>query len=150
MLSEPFSKGGTAFATRSFPGTDIRRLSMGQAAGFPTPFEATCPRCGLMAGPSSMRRRIRAKASRRIVSAPCGAPSNHRGRFVVVVDNLPVFIGFHFLGCPWKLPPNLRVSPLALRSFFDNSIFRLSTSDRTFASLRPVAMIHNFIRGRVS
>jgi hypothetical protein len=44
--------------------------------------------------------------------------------------------------------PALRVSPHSLRSFFDNSIFCLSTPDRPLASIRPAANFHDLTRGR--
>ena len=61
----------------------------------------------------------------------------------------PRFTESRLRGCPWKLHPALRVSPLALRSFFDNSIFHFSASDRFFRFPSPggeVSRSHSGLR----
>jgi hypothetical protein len=106
------------------------------SADSPTPFEVTCPRCGLMAGPSSMRRRFRAKASQRNVSALRSAPSNHRGRLLLLLTASP----FRRISSPW-LPVETKPYSTGLtfssQVIFNNSVFHLSVSDRFFRFLSP-------------
>ncbi len=147
MLSESFSKGGTAFATRSFPGTGIRRL-----------FGVSCRLPDAIRGDMSSLRShgrtvvdastISSQASRQFIGSPCGAPSNHRGRLSLLLTASP-FSQSSRSWLPTSARPDLRVSPFALRSFFNNSTFRLSASSRTFASLRPTAKFHDLARSRV-